>query len=86
MNIKKLAIGFKKAIKKHGLPFHYNIKSYTFGGIGYISVRSITCICSGCLRKLASPWNRSQDKHNQDQYKDENKNCVYWPIMGSYNN
>ena len=36
--------------------------------------------------KLASPWNIIQDKYNQDQYRGENQNCVYWPIIGSYNN
>ena len=31
-------------------------------------------------------WNRNQDKYNQVWYKGENQNCVYWPIIGSYNN
>ena len=29
---------------------------------------------------------RIQDKCNQDRYKGENKHCVFWPILGSYNN
>ena len=32
------------------------------------------------------PWNRSQDNYNKYQYKYENKECVYWPILVSYNN
>ena len=31
-------------------------------------------------------WNRSQYKYNQHRYKSENQNCVYWPIIWSYNN
>ena len=30
--------------------------------------------------------NRSQGIYNQDRYKGENQNCVYWLIIGSYNN
>ena len=52
--------------------------------IGYVYFIQVTCICSSCLRKLASPWNRSQDKYNQYQYKGENQNCIYCPILGSY--
>ena len=32
------------------------------------------------------PWNTSQDKYNQDRYKGENKNSVYWNILGFSNN
>ena len=55
-------------------------------GIGYVAVRHIPCRYSTCITKLDYPWNRRQDKHNQDQYKGENKICVYWTIIGSYNN
>ena len=34
-------------------------------GIGYVAVRHIPGICYACLRKLASSWNRRQDKYNQ---------------------
>ena len=53
--IKKKSIGFKKNIKKHGLPFHYNIRKYPMLGIGYVAVRQKPCKCSECLRKMASP-------------------------------
>ena len=36
-------------------------------GIGYVSVRRITFICSACLSKMDSPWNIIQDNYNQDQ-------------------
>ena len=75
---KKKAVGFTKNIKKHGLIFHYNIISYLLLVIGYDAVRRIICSCSECLRKLSSPWNRIKDKYNQDQYKGENQNFVYW--------
>ena len=55
-------------------------------GIGYVALIQKPCRCSSCLRTLDYPWNRSQDKYNQDQYKGENQNCIYWPILGSYNN
>ena len=80
------AVGFKKNIKKHGLIFHYSIRADPFLGVGYVAVRQITCSCSVCLSKLYFSWNRSQYKYNQDQYRGENQNCVYWPIIGSYNN
>ena len=54
--------------------------------IGYVAVIQISCTYSECLRKLASTWNRSKDKYNQYRYKSENTNCVYWPILGTYNN
>ena len=38
------------------------------------------------FKELASPWNKSPDKYNKDQYKRENQNCIYWPIIGFYNN
>ena len=62
INAKKKSVGFNKNIKKHGLLFHYNIRAYTLLGIFYVYVRSILCICSECLRKLASTWNRIQYK------------------------
>ena len=79
-------VGFKKNIKKHGLIFCYNIRADNLLGIGYVYVRLIHFSCYACLSKMYSPWNISQDKYNQDQYKSENQNCVYWPILGSYNN
>ena len=66
--------------------FHYYIITYPLFGIRYVPVRRIPCSCSVCGRKLASLWNRSQDKYNQHLYKDENQNFVYWPIPGSYKN
>ena len=54
-------------------------------GICYVAVRWITCSCYECLRKLYSPWNRNQDKYNQDQYKGDNHKCAYSPILGPYN-
>ena len=77
MNILKRAIVFKKNINKHGLLFHYNIRTDTFSGIGYFDVSWIPCSCLVCLRKLYNPWNRSQGKYKQDQHKGENQNCVY---------
>ena len=50
-----------------------------FSGGYHVAVHNV-------LKKLASPWNRSQDKYNQDQYKGDNQNWVYWPILGSYKN
>ena len=55
-------------------------------GIGYVNFKQIPFIYSSCLRKLASPCNIIQYKYNKYQYKGENQNCVYWPILGSYNN
>ena len=66
--------------------FHYNTISDPFLGIGYIYVSHISCSCSACLVKMASPWNRSQDKYNHYRCKGENKNYIYWPILRSYNN
>ena len=57
-----------------------------FLDIGYVSVKRIPCFCSGYLRKLSSPWSMSQDKYNKDRYKGANQNCVYWDILGYYNN
>ena len=45
MNIKKKAVGIKKNIDKHGLLFHYNIREDPLLGIGYVSIRWITCSC-----------------------------------------
>ena len=67
MNIKKKAVCFKKIIKKHGLLFHYNIIADHSLGICYVDIRQIPCSCSSCVRKLASLWNRSQDKYNKDR-------------------
>ena len=86
MNIKKKAVGSNRNIKKHGLLFRYNIKADPLLGVGYVEVRRIPCICSGYLSKLDSPRHRIQDNYNQDIYKGENKNCVYWTILGSYKN
>ena len=55
-------------------------------GIGYVDFRQIPCSCSVCLRKMDSTWNRRKDKHNHVQYTGENKQCVHWPILGSYKN
>ena len=44
MNIKKKDVGFKKNMKKHGLIFHYNIRSDTMLNIGYDDVRWISCM------------------------------------------
>ena len=86
MNINNKDVGFKKNINKHGLIFQSNIRSDPLLGICYVAVIQIPRSCSECLRKLTSPWNISQDKYNQDLYKGDNQNCVYWPILGSYNN
>ena len=86
INIKKKSVGFKKNNKKRGLLFHYNKRADILLAIGYVDCRSISCRCSSYVRKLASPWNRSQDKYNQYQYKGENQNCIYLNILGSYNN
>ena len=66
MNISKKAVGFKKYIKKHGLLFHINILVYPLLGICYVASRQISCRCSACLSKMATPWNISQYKYNQD--------------------
>ena len=50
-------------------------------GIGYVSVRCITCSCSAYLRKLSYPWNRRQYRYNKFRYKGENKQFVYWTIL-----
>ena len=55
-------------------------------GIGYVSVIFIPCSCYACLIKLDLPWNRRQDKFNQVRLESENQQCVYWAILGSYNN
>ena len=86
MNIKKKAVGLKNNIKKHGFIFYHNIIVDPMLGIGYITVRWISCINYVCLRDLDYPWNSRQDKYNKFWYKGENKKCVYWPILGSYNN
>ena len=83
MNINNKSIGFNKNIKKHGSIFHYDIISDPFLSISYVSVRMIPCSCLECLRKLYFPWNISQDKYNQEQYKGENQNYFHWPILGS---
>ena len=55
-------------------------------GIEFLYVRRKPFRCSGFKRKLACPWNRSQDKYNQDWYKSENQYCLHWLILGSYQN
>ena len=86
MNIKKKDVNIKKNIKEHGFLFHYNARTYPLLSISYIDFGQIPCGSSECLRKLSLPCHKIQDKHNQDKYKGENKNCVYWPILGSYKN
>ena len=54
--------------------------------IGYVAVRYIPCSCLECLNKLSPPWNISLDKYNQDRYKFDNQNFVYWPILRSLKN
>ena len=54
-------------------------------GIGYVDVTLIPCSCYVCLRKLSSPFNRRHNNYNQDIYKGENQQHVYYPILGSYN-
>ena len=70
------AFDLNKNIKRHGLIFHYNIRSDNALGIGYFAVIWIPCMCSACLSKLYYPWNRRQDKYNQVRYKYENLQCV----------
>ena len=79
-------IGLKKNIKNHGLLFYYNIREDPLLGIDYVAYIWILCVCYECLRKLPSPWNISRAKYNKDQYKGENQNFVYWPILGPYKN
>ena len=55
-------------------------------GIGYVSIRRIQYSYSACLRKLASPWNIGQYNCNKDGRKGENQQCVYWTILGYYDN
>ena len=62
MNIKNKAVGFRENIKKHGLLFQYNIRADPLLGVVYVAFIQIPCSCSECLRKIASTWNRSQDK------------------------
>ena len=52
----------------------------------YVATIWIPCIYYACLRKLNSPWNRRQYKYNRNGYKVENQKCVYWNILGLYNN
>ena len=86
MNIKEKAVGFKKNMKTHGLPFHCNIRAYPLLGIHYVAVIRKPCRCSACLRKLIYLWKISQDQYNHDRYKSANQNLFDWPILGSYNN
>ena len=67
MNIKKNSVGCRNNIKKHGSIFHYDIKEGPMLVIVYAAVRLIPCRCSACLRKLAPPCNKRQDKYNQDR-------------------
>ena len=53
-------------------------------GADYVAFGRILCRFLAYLRNLASPWNRIQDKYNQNRYKAENQNCVCWNILGSY--
>ena len=77
---------FKKNVKNHGFLFHCNIREDTMLVIVYVVARQITCISSTCGSKLASTWNKRQDKLNQYQYKGEYRHSVYWTILGSYKN
>ena len=86
MNINKEAVGFKKNIKKHGLHFHHNMRADPLLGIGSVDYIQIPCSFSEWLRTLDPSCIRSQDNYNQYQYKGENKNYVYWHIIGSYKN
>ena len=86
MNIKKKDDGFRKNTKKHALIFYYIIISHPLLSIDDVSVRRIICRCSSCLRKLDSTFNRIQDKYNKFRYEGANEKCVYWPILGLYNN
>ena len=54
--------------------------------IGNVAVIQLPCSCYEFLRKLYSQYNIIQDKYNQDQYKGENWQYVFWPILGIYNN
>ena len=85
MNIKKKIVS-RKRLRSMVCFFTIYIRADPLLGVGYVAVRQITCSCSVCLSKLYFSWNRSQYKYNQDQYRGENQNCVYWPIIGSYNN
>ena len=75
--ILRKTVGFKKNIKKHGLLFHYNIRSYPMLGIGHFSVIWIQFRCSAYLRKLYSPCNIGQDIYTQVRYKVENQQCFF---------
>ena len=82
--IKKVVV-LKENIRNCGF-FHYNIRADPLLSISYVVDRWISCSYSDYLSKMSSSGIRSQDKYNQVWYKGENKNCVYWPILGSYNN
>ena len=83
---RKKAVVLKNNIKKYGLLFLYNIRADTLLGIGYVDSRWVPYLYSKWLSKRDSPCNISQVNYNKYQYKVENQNCIYWPILGSYNN
>ena len=60
--------------------------AHTMLGIGNVAFICIPYRCSSCLRKMDSTWNIIQDNYNQYPQKGENKQCVYWPILGLYTN
>ena len=55
-------------------------------GVGFVAVRRIPCYCVACVKKVASKWQSNKDIYNQDRYIGDNPNCIYWDILGSYNN
>ena len=83
---KEKYVCFKKNIKNNELLFQYNIRAGPMLGISYVSFRRIPCSCYASLSKLGSLCNGRQYKYNQDQYTGKNQQCVYCPILGSYNN
>ena len=85
MNIKKhLLVSIR--IFKSTIFFHNNIRADNMLVIGYVAFRCILCRCCACLSKLSHLQNRIQDKYNQYQYKGENQQFFYWPILELYNN
>ena len=55
-------------------------------GVGFIAVRRIPCYCAACVKKVLSKWQPQNDIFNQERYIGDNPNCIYWSILGSYNN
>ena len=84
--IQKETVGFIKSKKKHGLNSHYHIRADPMLGVGYVAVRRIPCYCKGCIDKLKIKWSSIHDIFHQKRYLGDNPNCIYWNILGSYNN